>query len=71
MEFSVGLTASGQFFKLNLSLIIFFPEIQVGGGSFVLEIQTRGGGLVLQEIQVRGGVKKRPHPSGGCGFFLE
>ena len=26
---------------------------------------------MLQEIQVRGGVKKRPHPSGGCGFFLE
>ena len=29
------------------------------------------GGLVLQEIQVRGGFKKRPHPSGVCGFFLE
>ena len=47
-------------------------EIQAGGGSFVLEIQTEGGGgLMLQEIQVRGGVKKRPHPSGGCAFFLE
>ena len=26
---------------------------------------------MLQEIQVRGGLKKRPHPSGVCGFFLE
>ena len=31
MEFSVGLTASGQCFKLNLSLIIS-SEIQVRGG---------------------------------------
>ena len=39
---------------------IFFPEIQAGGRSFVLEIQTGGGGggLVLQEIQVRRGIKK-------------
>ena len=41
--------------------------------SFVLAIQTGGGGggdLVLQGIQVRGGggVKKRPHPSGGVDF---
>ena len=24
---------------------------------------------MLQEIQVNGGVKKRPHPSGGVDFF--
>jgi len=56
--------------NLNLSLI-FFPEIQAGGGVFYLGNPDRRGGLVLQEIQVRGGVKKRPHPLGGCGFFLE
>ena len=50
---------------------IFFPEIQAGGGVFHLGNPVGRGGLVLQEIQVRGGVKKGPHPSGGCGFFLE
>ena len=49
MEFSVGLTASGQCFKLNLSLIIFFMEIQAGGGSFVLEIQIGGGVLCFRK----------------------
>ena len=45
-------------------------EIQAGGGVFCPGNPDRRGGLVLQEIQVRGGVKKLPHPSGGCGFFL-
>ena len=49
MEFSVGMTASSQCFKLNLSLIIFFLEIQAGGGSFVLEIQTGGGVLCFRK----------------------
>ncbi len=42
-----------------------------GRGVFGLGNPDRRGGLVLREIQVRGGVKKRPHPSGVCGFFLE
>ena len=70
MEFSVGLTASGQCFKLNLSLIIFFRKSRREGGSFVLEIQTGGGSCASGNPGERG-VKKRPHPSGGCGFFLE
>ena len=39
----------------------------MGGGVFGLGNPDRRGDLVLQEIQVRGGggVKKRPHPSGG------
>ena len=49
MEFSVTLTASGQCFKLNLSLIYFFPEIQAGGGFFALEIQTGGGFLCFRK----------------------
>ena len=50
---------------------IFFREIQAGGGVLCLGNPDRRGGLVLLEIQVRGGVKKRPHRSGMCGFFLE
>ena len=46
-------------------------EIRSGGGVFCLGNPGRRGGLVIQEIQVGGGVKNRPHPSGGCGFFLE
>ena len=44
-------------------------EIQAGGGVFCPGNPDRRGGLVLQEIQVRGGVKKLPHPSGGVDFF--
>ena len=36
---------------------------------FCLGNPDRRGGLVPQEIQVRGGVKKQPHPSGGADFF--
>ena len=45
----------------------------MGGGGGLLSWKSRQeGGLVLQEIHVRGGgVKKLPHPSGVCGFFLE
>lgn len=68
MEFSVGLTASGQCFKLNLSLIIFFRKSR-REGVFCPGNPERRGGLVLQEIQMRGGVKKRPHPSGGGWIF--
>ena len=39
------------------------------GGVFYLGNPDRRGGLVLQEIQVRGGVKKRPHLSGGGWIF--
>ena len=56
--------------KLNLSLIFFSGN--PGGRGGLLFWKSReggGGGLVLQEIQVRGGVKKLPHPSGGVDFF--
>ena len=45
--------------------LLSWKSRQEGGGG------GGGGGLVVQEIQVRGGVKKRPHPLGVCGFFLE
>ena len=73
MEFSVRLTASGQCFKLNLSLIIFFQKSRREGG--LLSWKSRQEGvLVLQEIQVRGGgggLKNGPIRRGVCGFFLE
>ena len=53
--------------KLNLSLIFFFRKSRREGGVFCFGNPDRRGVLVLQEIQVRGGVKKRPHPSGGGG----
>ena len=53
--------------KSDLLSHLFFPEIQAGGGSFVLEIQ---GSLEFQEIQMRGGVKKTTlSVSGGVDFF--
>ena len=39
----------------------------MGGEVFGLGNPDRRGDLVLQEIQVRGGVRKRPNPSGGGG----
>ena len=57
--------------KLNsiLSLIVFFQEIQAGGGVFCLGNPDKRGGLVLQEIQVRGGLKNDPIRRGGVDFF--
>ena len=41
-----------------------------GGAVFVLEIQTGGGSCASGNPGERGGgVKKRPHPSGGVDFF--
>ena len=71
MEFSVGLTASGQCFKLNLSLIIFFSGNPGGRGVFCPGNPDKRGGLVVQEIQVRGGggLKNDPIRRGGVDFF--
>ena len=42
----------------------------MGGGLLSWKSRQEGGDLLLQEIQVRGGLKKRPHPSGrGMDFF--
>ena len=68
MEFSVGLTASGQCFKLNLSLIIFFRKSRREGGSFVLEIQTGGGSCASGNPGERG-LKNDPIRWGDVDFF--
>ena len=51
-------------FKPNI-----FPRNPGGTGVFCLGNPDNRGSLVLQKIQVRQGVKKRPHPSGGVDFF--
>ena len=55
MEFSVGLTASGQCFKLNLSLIIFFRKSRREGGLLSWKSRKEGGSCASGNPGERGG----------------
>ena len=73
MEFSVRLTASGQCFKLNLSLIIFFQKSRREGGLLSWKSRQEGGSCTSGNPGERGGggLKNGPIRRGVCGFFLE